>query len=93
MKLFIGSLPYDLTEDELREAFAPFGEVRSVRIVVDRDTGRSKGFGFVEYTSDDAATKAVEEMNGSSLKGRSIVVDKARERQDRPQRSHQGPRY
>jgi len=93
MKLFIGSLPYDLTEDELREAFAPFGEVRSVRIVVDRDTGRSKGFGFVEYTSDDAATQAVEEMNGSSLKGRSIVVDKARERQDRPQRSHQGPRY
>ncbi len=83
MKLFVGSLPFDLTEDELKELFEQYGPVNSVRIVVDRDTKRSRGFGFVEMSNQDDGKKAMDELNGSNLNGRSIVVNAAHENERR----------
>ena len=82
-KLFIGSLAWGATEDELRELFETVGPVESATIISDRETGRSKGFGFVEMTSEEDAQKAVEELNGKELAGRAIVVNEARPREDR----------
>ena len=82
-KLYVGSLPYSVTEDELRELFAPFGQVDSVRIITDKFTGQSKGFGFVEMASGEEAQKAVEEMNGKQLGGRTLIVNEARPEQRR----------
>jgi RNA recognition motif-containing protein len=75
--LYVGNLPWQLTEDELEAAFAGCGKVESVRIIVDRDTGRSKGFGFVEVAEEDVA-RATQSMNGYELKGRKLVVNEAR---------------
>lgn len=86
MKLFIGSLPYEMSEEELRELFEAHGEVLSVKIIIDRDTGRSKGFGFVEYSSEDDARDAINKLNNSSVKGRNIVVNEAREKSASPRR-------
>lgn len=77
-KLFIGSLPWKTTEDALRAYFSEAGEVASVRIINDRETGRSKGFGFVEYANGDDAAKAVEMFNGKEFEGRNIFVSEAR---------------
>ena len=82
-KLYVGSLPYSADENQLRELFEPFGAVESIRIITDRDTGRSKGFGFVEYEDSDAATKAIEEVNGKELEGRVLVVNEARPQERR----------
>jgi RNA recognition motif-containing protein len=81
-KIYIGNLPYQINEDSLREVFAAIGEVQSVRIITD-ETGRSKGFGFVEMTSDEDADKAISSLNGTSLKGRNIIVNEARPQADR----------
>ncbi len=81
--LFVGSLPFSTTEDELKEHFAQAGTVTSVRIITDRDTGRSKGFGFVEMESDEDGQKAIEMFNGKELGGREIVVNVARPREER----------
>ncbi len=78
MKMYVGNLPYRLTEDELRGPFESHGEVSSVNIVYDRDTGRSKGFGFVEMPNDSEAEAAMEELNGSEVGGRPLRVDRAR---------------
>ncbi|MDP6625386.1 MAG: RNA-binding protein [Nitrospinota bacterium] len=78
MKLFVGSLSYDLTEDALKAAFEAYGEVESATIIVDRDSGRSKGFGFVEMPDKEAAQKAIEGLNDTELDGRSIAVNEAR---------------
>ncbi|MBI5357621.1 RNA-binding protein [Candidatus Saccharibacteria bacterium] len=83
-KLFVGSLPYAVDDEKLKEFFAQIGEVASANVIFDRDTGRSKGFGFVEMTSDDDAKKAVDQLNGKELDGRSIVVNEARPREERP---------
>lgn len=88
--IYVGNLPYNITEDELRDAFTPYGEVTSAKIVMDRDTGRSKGFGFVEMPNSKAASEAIEAMNGQSLKGRDLRVNEARPREPRAPR---GPRY
>ena len=80
-KIYVGSLSWDTSEDGLREAFEPFGEIESSRLVIDRETGRSRGFGFVTYKEKEDALKAIEEMNGKELDGRTLRVDEARERE------------
>jgi len=77
-KLFVGSLPWAVNDDGLKQAFAPFGNVVSATVVVDRRSGRSKGFGFVEMENDSEATAAIEALNGSELNGRNIVVNEAK---------------
>jgi RNA recognition motif-containing protein len=83
-KLFIGSLAWATTDDSLRELFAQVGEVVSANVIVDRETNRSKGFGFVEMSSEEDAKKAVDQLNGKDLDGRPIVVSEARPREERP---------
>lgn len=81
--IYVGNLPYTITEDELRDAFAAHGEVSSAKIIIDRDTNRSKGFGFVEMPDGAAAGAAIEAMNGQSLQGRDLRVNEARPREPR----------
>lgn len=83
-KLFVGGLPYTTTTDELRQMFAGFGAVLSAAIITDKFTGQSKGFGFVEMENDEEAQKAIQELNGTNLDGRTIGVSVARPREDRP---------
>jgi RNA recognition motif-containing protein len=82
MKIFVGSLPFSLEETELREFFEEYGEVASAVIISDKFTGRSKGFGFVEMPDDEQAKKAIEELDGAQVSGRTIVVNKAEEKRD-----------
>ncbi|HSV88639.1 MAG TPA: RNA-binding protein [Bacteroidales bacterium] len=86
MNIFVGSLPFRLEESELKELFEEFGEVNSAKIITDKLTGRSKGFGFVEMPDDEEAQQAIEGLNGTDLKGRTIVVNKSEERKDRGER-------
>lgn len=88
--LFIGSLAYATTDDSLKAFFETIGEVSSARVVTDRETGRSKGFGFVEYTDEANNQKAVDELNGKDLDGRAINVSLARPKEDRPRRDFGG---
>lgn len=81
--IYVGNLSYDTTEDTLRTLFAEYGEVESVRVITDRYTGRSKGFGFVEVSTEEAAQEAISALNGKSVDGREIRVDKAKPRTDR----------
>ena len=83
-KLFVGNLSYNTTENELQDAFAPFGTVMEANLMVDRVSGRPRGFGFVTFSSPDEAQKAVEAMNGAQLGGRPLTVNIARPREDRP---------
>lgn len=83
MNIFVGSLPFRLSEPELREIFEEFGEVSSAKIITDKFSGRSKGFGFVEMPSDEDAKKAIEALNGAEIDGRAIVVNQAEERTER----------
>ena len=78
MNIYVGNISYSTKEDDLREAFGEFGEVSSVKIITDRETGRSKGFGFVEMADDAAGEKAIEEMNGKEVGGRALRVNEAR---------------
>jgi RNA recognition motif-containing protein len=82
-KLFVGGLPFATTDDELSQAFGAHGTVASATVVRDRDTGRSKGFGFVEFESDDEGKAAETAMNGKELGGRTITVAQARPKEDR----------
>lgn len=82
-KLFVGSLAWATTDDSLKDFFSAVGNVVSANVIVDRETNRSKGFGFVEMSSDEEAKKAVDELNGKELDGRPIVVNEARPREDR----------
>jgi cold-inducible RNA-binding protein len=86
-KLYVGNLSYSMTDDELAAAFAEFGEVVSATVITERDSGRSKGFGFVEMSTDEEAAEAMSAMNGKELGGRTLKVDEARPRTDR-RRSH-----
>ena len=83
-KLYVGNLSYNIRDDDLQQAFAQFGTVNSAKVMMDRDTGRSKGFGFVEMGSDPEAQAAINAMNGQALDGRAIVVNEARPREERP---------
>ena len=83
-KLYVGNLSYNIRDDDLHQAFAQYGSVASAKVMMDRDTGRSKGFGFVEMGSDPEAQAAINGMNGQALDGRAIVVNEARPREERP---------
>jgi RNA recognition motif-containing protein len=83
-KLYVGGLPYSTTEDELRDAFSQAGSVTSATIIMDRMSGRSKGFGFVEMSTDEDAQKAIDMMNGKDFGGRALTVNEARPMEERP---------
>ena len=85
-KLYVGGVSYSTTEDSLREAFSKAGEVASVAIIMDKMTGRSKGFGFVEMATEDGAKAAIDMWNGKELDGRKLTVNEARPREERPAR-------
>jgi len=82
-KLYVGGLPYSVTEDKLQEIFSAHGTVDSARVITDRFTGRSRGFGFVEMSSEEEAQKAIDSLNESDLDGRSLTVNEARPQEDR----------
>jgi len=83
-KLYVGNLSYDVTQDQLQSMFSPYGSVNSAQIISDRDTGRSKGFGFVEMSSDQEGTAAITGMNGQMMDGRALTVNEAKPKEDRP---------
>lgn len=83
MNIYIGNLPFNATEDEIREVFAGFGQVNSVTIIKDKMSGRSRGFGFVEMADDGEAQSAIQALNGKDFKGRGMVVNEARPREER----------
>ena|SRR6185369_2411371 len=83
-KLYVGGLPYSVTEGRLEEIFAEYGSVQSARVISDKFTGQSRGFGFVEMASGDEAQKAIDALNGSQLDGRTLVVNEARPQERRP---------
>ena len=89
-KLYVGNLPYSVRDSDLEQSFGQFGSVTSAKVMMERDTGRSKGFGFVEMGSDAEALAAVEGMNGAPLGGRSLVVNEARPMEARPPRTGGG---
>ena len=83
-KLYVGNLPYGVRDNDLEQAFSQFGAVASARVMMERDTGRSKGFGFVEMSSDAEAQAAIDGLNGMSVSGRAITVNVARPKESRP---------
>ncbi len=92
-KLYVGNLPYSFRDDDLQQAFAAHGSVSSAKVMMERDTGRSKGFGFVEMGSDAEAQAAINAMNGQQFGGRGLVVNEARPMEPRPPRSGGGGGY
>jgi RNA recognition motif-containing protein len=86
MNLYVGNLAYSVTDADLQEAFGRFGEVSSAKVIVDRDSGQSKGFGFVEMSNNAEADAAIKALNDTDMKGRSVKVNQAKPREDRPQR-------
>ena len=87
MNIFVGSLPFSIDEADLRESFGVYGTVNSVKIITDKFTGRSKGFGFVEMENDTEAEKAIQELNGATVDGRTIVVNKSEPKPEGERRS------
>ena len=83
MNIYVGNLSYDVTEDDFRELFVSFGEVESATIIMDRDSGQSKGFGFVEMPNGDEAERAIQELNGKEFMERELTVNEARPRRER----------
>lgn len=92
-RLFVGGLPFQINDQQLREMFAAVGTVTEANVVIDRLSGRSKGFGFVDMTSDEEAAKAIQTLNNTEIEGRRIVVNEARPREERPQRDFGGGGY
>jgi len=89
-RLFVGGLPFATTSEELEQLFAVHGTIASARVITDRETQRSKGFGFVEFESDDEGKAAEKALNGSELSGRTLTVNEARPQEDRPRRDFNG---
>ena len=89
MNIYVGNLPYSVTDADLRTTFSQFGDVSEVNLITDRFTGESKGFGFVEMSNNSQADAAIKGLNGTDLKGRTITVNQAKPKSDRPSR---GPR-
>ncbi len=85
-RIYVGNLPYTTTNDQLAEMFAPYGEVGEATVVMDRDTGRSKGFGFVNMADDAASREAIANLNGKSMGDRTLTVNEAKPREDRSRR-------
>ena len=92
MNIFVGSLPFSIEEADLRESFEAYGAVDTVKIITDKFTGRSKGFGFVEMPNDDEAQKAIDELNGATVQGRAIVVNKSEPKPEGERRSFNNSR-
>jgi RNA recognition motif-containing protein len=86
MNIYVGNLPFDASEDDVREAFSAFGQVSSVTLIKDKYTGKPRGFGFVEMQNNQEAQKAMQELNGKEFMGRSLVVNPARPREERNDR-------
>ena len=82
MNIYVGNLNYNISEDELKEVFEKYGEVTSAKIISDKYSGRSKGFGFIEMSNDNDADEAIENLDGVDVKGRNLKVNKARERKE-----------
>jgi len=94
MNIYVGNLPYSTTEEQLRTMFSEYGEVTSASVIKDRDTGRSKGFGFVEMSDDSAAEAAIQALNDTDMSGRNIKVNQARPKEKRNDRGgYRGDRY
>jgi len=91
--IYVGNLPYGMTDDELNQLFAAYGEVRSAKVIMDRDTGRSRGFGFVEMSDDGAALAAIDALNESDCQGRNLKINEARPRTDRPPQRRDRPAW
>ncbi|GBE13341.1 RNA recognition motif [bacterium BMS3Bbin14] len=89
MNIYVGNLPYGVTDDELRSAFAEFGDVATAKIIMDRYSGRSKGFGFVEMDNDSEAEEAIKSLDSTDMQGRKLRVNQAKPRVDRPQHDSQ----
>jgi RNA recognition motif-containing protein len=92
MNIFIGSLPYSVKANDLKEFFEEYGEVSSSKVITDKETGRSKGYGFVEMADEEAGKRAIDELNGAEVEGRTIVVNEAKERtkNDSAKRNYRG---
>ncbi len=88
MNIYVGNLSYRMSDSDLEKVFAKFGEVKSAKVIMDRETGRSKGFGFVEMMTDLAGNEAIESLNGSEIEGRSLRVNEAKPREERPRRQY-----
>jgi len=93
VKLYVGSLPYSIDDSKLKAMFEEFGAVVSAKVIVDRDTNQSKGFGFVEMGAEGEATEAIKKLNGKDIDGRSLVVNEARPQEDRSKSFGGGNRY
>ena len=87
MNIYVGNMPYSMTEEDLRKAFGEYGTVDSARPIADRESGRPKGFGFVEMSNADEANAAIAALNGKEFGGRKLVVNEARPREERPRRN------
>lgn len=90
MNIYVGNLSFDATEEDIRQAFAAYGEVASVNVIKDRETGRPRGFAFVEMPDDNQAREAIENVNSTEIAGRQITVNEARPKRDRPRRGGGG---
>lgn len=90
MNIYVGNLSYKATEEDIRQAFAQYGEVSSVNVIQDRETGKSRGFAFVEMPDNDQAKQAIENVNLTEIAGRRVTVNEARPRSDRPRRGGGG---
>ena len=93
MNIFVANLNFKVQEEDLRETFEAYGEVDSARIITDRHSGRSKGFGFVEMSNDDEASRAIEELNEKEVEGRNLVVKVAEERSEQRRFTNRRPQY
>ena len=90
MNIYVSNLSFNVEDEDLREFFTPYGEVTSAKVITDRETGRSRGFGFVEMSDDEAGKKAIAELNEASVDGRTIKVTEAKPKEDRPARTGGG---
>lgn len=88
MNIYVGNLSYRMSDKELEEVFAEFGAVKSAKVITDRETGRSKGFGFIEMETAEAGNQAIEALNGNECQGRTLRVNEARPREERPRRQY-----
>jgi RNA recognition motif-containing protein len=89
-KLYVGSISFNATEESLKDLFSSIGEVESVKVITDRDTGRSKGFGFIEMSSEEDAKKAIEQLNGTKFMERALIVNEARPQEQKERRGFGG---
>lgn len=92
MNIYVGNLSYDVNDDQLREVFEAYGEVSSAKVISDRNSGRSKGFGFVEMDNDAEAQAAIDQLDGAEIDGRAVKVNEAKPREDRPRNNKGGRR-